>query len=102
MEEHNKLFKHFIFCDVKSKLYGIHFLASCFLTNGYHLGYNSEQQLLSDEELLRTKNENFFLLCSLDVFGNPLRVNTKKSILKKYNQRPENVHGKLSRFILMD
>jgi len=102
MEEHNKLFKHFIFCDVKSKLYGIHFLASCFLTHGYHLGYNSEQQLLSDEVLLRTKNENFFLLCSLDVFGNPLRVNTKKSILKKYNQRPENVHGKLSRFILMD
>lgn len=102
MEEHNKLFKHFIFCDVKSKLYGIHFLASCFLTYGYHLGYNNDQKLLSDEKLLETKNDNFFLLCSQDVFGDPLRVNTKKNILKKFNQRPENVHGKLSRFILMD
>lgn len=102
MEEHNKLFKHFIFCDVKSKLYGIHFLASCFLTYGYHLGYNSQQNLLTDEVLLKTKNNNFFLLCSLDVFGSPLRVNTKKNILKKFNERPENVHGKLSRFILMD
>jgi len=100
MEEHGKLFKHFIFCDVKSKLYGIHFLASCFLAYGYHLGYNSNQQLLSDRELLKT--DNFLLLCSLDVFGDPLRVGTKKNILKKFNQRPENIHGNLARFILMD
>ena len=102
MEEHGKLFKHFIFCDVKSKLYGIHFLASCFLTYGYHLGYNSDQKLLSDNELLESRNNNFFLLCSLDVYGDPLRVGTKKNILKKFNQRPENVYGKLARFILMD
>jgi len=102
MAEHNKLFKHFIFCDVKSKLYGIHFLAGCFLTYGYHLGYKTNQNLLSDAELLKTRNNNFFLLCSLDVYNNPLKVNTKKNILKKFNQRPENVHGKLSRFILMD
>ena len=102
MEEHGKLFKHFIFCDVKSKLYGIHFLASCFLTHGYHLGYDSHQKLLSDRELLETRNNNFFLLCSLDVYGDPLRVGTKKNILKKFNERPENVHGKLARFILMD
>jgi len=101
-EEHGKLFKHFIFCDVKSKLYGIHFLASCFLVHGYHLGYESDQNLLSDRELLETKNDNFFLLCSLDVFGNPLKVGTKKNILKKFNERPDNVHGKLVRFILMD
>jgi hypothetical protein len=102
MEEHGKLFKHFIFCDVKSKLYGIHFLASCFLTYGYYLGYDSDQKLLSDNELSETKNNNFFLLCSQDVYGDPLRVGTKKNILKKFNERPENVHGKLARFILMD
>ena len=34
MEEEGKLYKHFIFCDVKSKRYGVNFLASCFLSLG--------------------------------------------------------------------
>jgi hypothetical protein len=102
LEESGKLYKHFIFCDVKSRIYGLQFLASCFIAHGYTLAYNSRHELTSDEKLLKTKNKNFYLLSSLDVYDKPLKVNTKKTILKNFNRRPENVHGRFARFILMD
>ena len=98
----NKLYKHFIFCDVKSRIFGATFLASCMIAEGYHIGYTSSHHLRSDEDLLKTKNDNFFLLSSLELFGKPMAVATKKLLLKKMNERPNNVHGKLSRFIIMD
>ena len=119
MNESGKLYKHFIFCDVKSRIYGVSFLASCFVSEGYNLGYraikksqylkkddkgkvNVELQLKTESELLQTKNNNFFLLSSLDVYDTPIKVSTKKQILTTFNKRPENVHGKLARFIIMD
>jgi hypothetical protein len=102
LKNENKLFKHFIFCDVKSKKFGIQFLSSCFIMNGFQLGYDSKQQILSESKLIDRKYNNFFLLTSLDVYNKPLSVKTKKNILKIMNQRPENIHGRLSRFILMD
>lgn len=102
LEETGKLYKHFVFCDVKSKTYGIQFLASCFIAHGFHIAYNPKHHLTSDEELLKTKNNNFYLLTSLDIYEKPLKVITKKNILKNFNMRPENVHGKYARFILMD
>ncbi len=102
LKNENKLFKHFIFCDVKSKKFGIQFLASCFIMNGFQLGYDSKQQILNESKLIDKKYNNFFLLTSLDVYNKPLSVKTKKNILRIMNQRPENIHGRLSRFILMD
>jgi len=121
MKESGKLYKHFIFCDVKSRIYGVNFLASCFLSEGYNLGYKAlktplppknsqddeerysvEHVLKTDAELLKTKSNNFFLLSSLDVYDTPIKVITKKKILSTFNKRPENVHGKLARFIIMD
>ena len=121
MEESGKLYKHFIFCDVKSRIYGVNFLASCFISEGYNLAYKAlktplprknshddeerysvEHVLKSDMELLKTKNNNFFLLSSLDVYDTPIKVITKKKILSTFNKRPENVYGKLARFIIMD
>ena len=94
LKNENKLFKHFIFCDVKSKKFGIQFLASCFIMNGFQLGYDSKQQILSESKLIDRKYNNFFLLTSLDVYNKPLSVKTKKNILKTMNQRPENIHGR--------
>ena len=102
LQNDNKLYKHFIYCDIKSRRYGANFLASCFLSENYNLGYNSHQNILSDSELLKTKNNNFFLLSSLEVFNKPISVSLKKNILSKFNQRPENIHGQLCRFIIMD
>lgn len=58
--------------------------------------------LLSDEELNKTKNKNFYLLASTGVYDQPITVSIKKDMLKKFNQRPENVHGELARFMIMD
>jgi hypothetical protein len=121
MKESGKLYKHFIFCDVKSRIYGVNFLASCFISEGFTLGYDAlktpltpknsqddeerysvEHVLKSEAELLKTKNNNFYLLSSLDVYDTPIKVITKKKILSTFNKRPENVHGKLARFIIMD
>ena len=98
MEEHGKLFKHFIFCDVKSRTYGVTFLGSCFLAYDYNLGYyavaknsgkkHKKEESVRDEktdydvhlktesQLLKTKNKNFYLLSSL------------KAITKKRNFTP--------------
>jgi hypothetical protein len=58
--------------------------------------------LKTDKELLRTTGQNFYLLSSTGMYDMPITVATKKSILKKFNQRPENIHGELVRFIIMD
>ena len=58
--------------------------------------------LKTDKELLRTPDQNFYLLSSTGMYDMPITVATKKSILKKFNQRPENIHGELVRFIIMD
>jgi len=102
MKKDGKHYKHFIFCDVKSRVYGATFVASCLLADGYKLGYTSSHRILSDDELTSTKYNNFFLLSSLELFNKPMAVSTKKSILKKMNERPINVHGKLARIIIMD
>ena len=59
-------------------------------------------ELLPDETLLDSKGNNFYLLSSVSVFEQAIGVGMKKEILKKFNQRPENVHGELVRFIIMD
>ena len=102
LQNDNKLYKHFIYCDIKSRKYGANFLASCLLSENYHLGYNSHQNILSESELLKTKNNNFFLLSSLEVYSKPISVSLKKKILSIFNKRPENIHGQLCRFIIMD
>ena len=58
--------------------------------------------LKSDAELLESKFDNFFLLTSTSLYDNPMRVDLKKSILKKFNQRPDNVYGQYARIIIMD
>jgi hypothetical protein len=58
--------------------------------------------LHSDDTLLKTPNTNFYLLSSIGVYDNPIHVGTKKAILQKFNQRPENIQGEEIRFIIMD
>jgi hypothetical protein len=131
-KKHGKLFKHFIFSDLKSGAYGAKMLASAFIAKGYHLGYNAplktpgqkggaddqdngdepvkkaakkrynKIELLSDSTLANTVNENFYMLCSVAVYDQPISVAMKKAMLSKFNQRPENVQGDLVRFIILD
>jgi hypothetical protein len=115
MEKDGRKYKHFIFSDIKSGVYGAKLIAGALMAKGMHLGYSAEPNtnpkskktyekivLDEDETLLKTKFNNFYLLSSVSVYDQPISVTMKKSILKKFNQRPENVYGELARIIVMD
>ncbi len=97
MKNHGKLFKHFIFSDLKG-LQGAKIITSALIAKGMHLAYgaslgsndkmnggeNSDSEtesevttkvkygkinLASGETLLKTRYNNFYLLSSVDVFN---------------------------------
>jgi hypothetical protein len=176
------LYKHFIFCDLKSGNYGAKMLASALIAKGMTMGYTAELkkskkdssksktkkgeksvgkseesigeesededsdaegsnslssdsskssssnsssasssmssasstmskggaklynklEFLDDKTLDRSKNKNFHLLSSVAVYDQPISVVDKKRILQQFNERPDNIHGKNIRFIIMD
>ena len=49
-----------------------------------------------------TKNSNFYLLSSVDVYDQPISVKIKKEMFANFNSRPSNVHGEDVRIIVMD
>lgn len=102
MEKHGKYFKHFIFSDVKQGGYGSKIITSTMIANGCTLAYNNKLELHDDKDLLKSKGRNVALLCSTSIFDKPITVKAKKSIFSKFNSRPDNVHGELIRFIVMD
>jgi len=146
MRTSGKLYKHFIFSDLKSSTYGAKMIASAFLAKGFNLGYTTTPslkkdttnnassmneddefpigelkelgvkqggepkpkkrhpkiRLLDDEVLQSTEQNNFYILSSVGVYDQPISVAMKKDMLKKFNQRPENIHGELVRFIILD
>jgi len=98
-------YKHFIFSDIKNGMYGAKLLASAFIASGYNLGYGrgrKKLELKSDETLAKTPYNNFYLLSSGAVYDSPISVAAKRTMLKKYNSRPDNSYGKEVRFIIMD
>jgi len=115
-KKHGKMFKHFIFSDLKNGNYGAKLLASALIASGMTLGYTAapkkttkksdkrygKLELLSDKKLLETKGENFYLLSSTPVFDQPISVITKKEILKRFNARDDNIYGNFARIIIMD
>jgi hypothetical protein len=115
MARDGRKYKHFIFSDLKTGLYGAKLIAGALMAKGMHLGYSAQpnpnpkskksyEKIILDEDdtLLKTKFNNFYLLSSVAVYDQPISVAMKKTILKKFNQRPENVYGELARIIVMD
>lgn len=105
LEKENTLYKHFIFTDLKSSAYGAKMIASALIANGLTLGFEKRAgklTLLSDAELEKSKNKSFYLLSSVAVYDKPMTVATKKEILRRFNERPNNSHGENIRFIILD
>ena len=126
--EFGHTFKHFIFSDLKSGVYGAKLIASALLSQGWTLGYKAELkkeikqdehdneeddeerkekiwgpiEMLSDSELSKTKGDNFYLLSSTSVYDKAISVKMKKEILARFNARPDNIYGENTRIIVMD
>jgi len=112
---HGKKFKHFIFSDLKMAPYGAKLIASALIAKGLNLGYTSTLnrsgsswssiRLLSESELKSEKtksDDNFLLLSSVSVYEKPIPTKMRKEILSIFNKRPDNIHGELARFIILD
>jgi hypothetical protein len=101
-----KLFKHFIFSDVPFQGAGAKVTASVLEAYGYKLVYDKKHNMLEKAELLRTRGRNFALLCQTPVFGKPLPISKqnkgKLAIINMFNERPDNIHGDVCRFIILD
>ncbi len=101
--EEGKQFKHFIFTDFPKPL------ASAMVAKGYTLGYGATRasenakKKFGKIELLSGQLANpFYLLTTAAIFDQTLSVAIKKTMLAKFNERPDNIYGENVRFIIMD
>ena len=112
MAKHGKKFKHFIFSDSKYPMGGVKLLASALMAFGFKSGYSAKPrtdkkkwdkiELFSNAELAKSKYNNFYMLSSNSVYEQPINTATKKEILSRFNERPDNSYGENVRIILMD
>lgn len=106
-KNHGKLFKHFIFSDVKDGGAGAKIIASALAANGYANVISSKKipSQLAPKLYLNIANSNynnFALLSSNTIYGTTFNEKIKKELLKTYNERPNNIHGKNIRIIILD
>ena len=99
---HGKIFKHFIFSEVKQGGYGAKIISSGLMAYGMNLCYTNKLQMKSDNELLESTGGNFAFLCSTTLYDQVLSSGLKKSVLETFNRRPDNVQGDLIRIMVAD
>ena len=58
--------------------------------------------LKTDAKLMETPYQNFYMLSSKTVYGKPIPIAMRKEMLRRFNSRPDNIGGELSRIIIMD
>lgn len=101
LKNHDKLFKHFIYTDVKSSASGSKMIAGGLMSYGLTNVYN-KGLVINIDDILNNKNKNFALLSSVQIYNKPFPIKLRKQILEIYNRRPDNVNGELIRFIILD
>lgn len=101
MKNDGRVYKHMIYSDVKTLGYGAKIIASAFIASGFTPAYDKDFQV-SETQLAKTPYKNFAVLCSTPVYEKPITVKLKTSVLQTYNNRPDNVHGKNLRFLILD
>ena len=106
-KNHGKKFKHFIFSDVKDGGAGAKIIASALVANGYNNVISAKKipSQLAPKLYLNIANSNynnFALLSSNTIYGTTFNEKIKKELLKTYNERPNNIHGKNIRIIILD
>ncbi len=99
MADHKTHFKHVIFTDLKQGGY-TKMVASTLIMNGLQLAYDNKLKLKSPAQL--KSKESFLYLCTTSIYGTTIGARKKKELLEMFNSRPENNHGQLCRFVLLD
>lgn len=110
LKKHGHTFKHMIFSGNSAVNYGAKIVVSALLASGFQLAFNaSDKGTLSHKPLdslveqgQHNENKNVTMLLSKPLYGKPIPTNFKKRTLEIYNSRPDNVHGNIIRFIVLD
>jgi hypothetical protein len=102
-KKHGKLFKHFIFSDLK-RGYGAKIIASAFVAAGYTLIMKKQKgKLVIDPELITKEDDaKFAVLSSTALWDTSITPNFTREVLQVFNKRPNNVYGENVRFIILD
>jgi len=58
--------------------------------------------LYSARSVFPSSGNTFAVLVSTNIYGKPIGGELKRSILSTYNARPDNIHGELIRFLILD
>ena len=104
LKTHGKLFKHFIYSDVKSA-YGAKLIASGLSAAGFQHAYELKKTARGMSfglNKLKGDSNTFATLTSVTFFEKPIGINFRKELLGAFNQRPENIQGKNIRIIILD
>ena len=107
MKEHGRMFKHFIYSDIKSA-YGAKLIASGLKASGFEHAYGLKKTargmsfVLEKSAAMKTGSNRFATLTSVAFFGKPIGVNFRRDLLRKFNTRPDNIYGENIRIIILD
>lgn len=106
MKKSGHKFKHFIYSDVKSA-YGAKLIASALASYGFHHAYSLKQgsrgmSFTIKSNLTKYNGDAFATLTSVPFFEKPIGITFRRTLLAKYNSRPDNNHGQNIRIIILD
>lgn len=101
MKKYNKNYKHIIYTDIKESSAGSKMIAASMMTKDYTNIYDKSLKI-NENTLSKNYNKNFALLSSVQIYDKPFPVKLKKHIIELFNKRPDNINGKLVRFIILD
>ena len=107
IKNHGKVFKHFIFSDVKEGGSGAKIIASALSANGFINVVKAgkvprQQRLRLYLDTSGSSRNKFALLCSNSVYNTNFNEKIKREILTQFNKRPDNINGKQFRFVILD
>ncbi len=107
MKNHGHYFKHMIFSGQPNINYGAKIVISALISQGFSCIFDAAESGAlhhkSIEAMSTDENDNSLtMLLSKPVYGKAMTTYFKKRTLALFNQRPENIHGDLVRFICLD
>ena len=111
LRKYGRMFKHYIFSDVKEGGYGAKIIASAFIANGFNMAVENHSSMSrgagnKSVKRLRLKKPSgvntFGILSSTPLWKSELNQRFKKEMLSVYNSRPRNINGKDMRIIILD
>lgn len=129
MKKHGRLFKHFIFTDLRSGAYGAKAIGTFLAAHGYELLFKAEKGFrrrktgakdgqgnpvyrmeptkklkitLGTHQPVEGGSNRVGLLQGNPLWKSPVGVDVRKQMLGIFNSRPDNIHGEQIRFMVLD